>query len=154
MPGEILDCPPCGATLTLAGWSLHTLAWCVADLDDLLAGLDARGESVRVERLEGRVPKDRRAEETEFSIPMVFSGAVDRQGDPYADADVGLATNRLAFRDQIVTRKVIPASLEHDDGTVESGDAIAKRLLWVSKPGALALATLHLIVPRPLEVQP
>lgn len=151
MPGEILDCPPCGAELTLAGWSMHTGAWCAVDLSGLLSGLEVRGEGVLVERQDGQVPKRRRFDSTDYSLPMVFSGAVDRDGDPHTDADEGLAVNRRAFRGQVVTAQVIEAQLAYPDGYVEVADAIATRLEWEVKPGALALATLQLTIPRPWQ---
>lgn len=156
MAGEILDCPPCGAELTLAGWSQHTGAWCAVDLSALLSGPETRGESVLVERLDGQVARRRRFDETTYTLPYVFSGAVDRLGDPHVDglgdpvsANVGRARNLLAFREQIVTALVIAGSMEYDDGTTFAGTCIAERLEVEVKPGGLALASLRLVIPRP-----
>lgn len=149
MSGEILDCPSCGGELTLAGWSQHTGAWCCVDLSPLLSGHETRGESVLVETEVGRIGRDRLFDETTFILPFVFSGAVDRLDSPYADADVGRATNLLAYRAQIVTAEIITGSLEYDDGTTVSGDCIAEHLQVEVKPGGLALATLRLVVPTP-----
>ena len=149
MAGEILDCPPCGATLELAGWSQHTGAWCAVDLSALLSGADTRGDSVLVERLDGQVGRDRLFDETTYSLPYVFSGAVDRLGDPYGDADEGRAANLLAFRGQVVTAKLIDGELTYDDDTVFAGECIAEHLAVEVKPGGLALASLRLVIPTP-----
>lgn len=151
MPGEILDCPPCGAELTLAGWDQHTGAWCAVDLSELLSGPDMRGDSVLVEAQDGRSARARRPDETAYTIPMVFSGAVDRTGSAYADADAGRASNLLAYRAQVVTGQVIAGSMTYDDGTVESGDCIAEKLTVTLRPGGLALASLRLVIPKPWE---
>ena len=150
MPGEILDCPDCGAELTLAGWSQHNGAWCAVDLSDLLAGPEVRGDSILVERLAGRVLRDRVPDETTYSIPYVFSGAVDRDGTPYVDADAGLALNRRAFIGQVATGQVITGSYVEPDGTEFTGDCIVlPRIGWVIKPGALALATVRIVIGPP-----
>lgn len=153
MVAEILDCPPCGAELTLAGWSQHTGAWCAVDLSELLSGPETRGDSILVERLDGRVPRDRKLDETEYVLPYVFSGAVDRLGTPYANADEGRASNLLAFRTQVVTAQVISGEMEWDDGTTYGGSCIAERLVVELRPGGLALATLRLIIPQPWTEQ-
>lgn len=149
MAGEILDCPPCGAELTLAGWSQHTGAWCAVDLSELLSGPETRGSSVLVERQAGRVPRARLFDETEYALPYVFSGAVDRTGTAYSAADEGRAANLLAFRAQVVTGQVIAGSMEWDDGTVQSGSCIAERMEVELQPGGLALASLRLVIPQP-----
>ena len=149
MAGEILDCPPCGAELELAGWSQHTGAWCAVDLSPLLSGADVRGGSWLVEDRHGQHPLPRRFNETTYSLPYVFSGAVDRLGDPYGDADEGRAANLLAFRGQVVTAEVITGTLTYDDDTEFSGDCIAEHLQVEVKPGGLALASLRLVIPTP-----
>ena len=159
MPGEILECPPCGAELELAGWSQHTGAWCVVDLSELLSGYDTRGDSVLVETRPGREGRDRLFDETTYSLPYVFSGAVDRHGDPHLDAnddpltvEAGRSRNLLAFREQVVTAKLIDGQLTHEDGTTYAGGCIAEHLRWEVKPGGLALATLRLVIPQPWEL--
>lgn len=151
MYGHILDCPPAGGTLTLAGWSQHTGAWCAVDLSELLGGPDMRGDSILVESQPGRQARDRVADETTYTLPYVFAGAVDRNGTPYTECsyDEGRASNLLAFRGQIVTGQVITGSLTHEDGTVVSGDCIAERLRVEVKPHGIALASLRLVIPVP-----
>lgn len=158
MPGEPLQCPPCGAELMLAGWSCHTSAWCVVDLSDLLSGLDVRGEGPLVETFEGRPARDRRFEETEFQLPMVFTGHADRLGDPHPDQFWGLEQNRHAFRTQIVTAKVVTGQLTYPTyplgpaARVETAPCIASRLEWEIKPNGIAFAVLNLTVTQPWAV--
>ena len=156
MGAEILTPPECGGELTLAGWSQHTPAFAIVDLDALLSGYDVRGDSVLVERQEGREPRARLRDETTYRLPMVFVGGVDRLGDPLVDGlgdplspSAGRATNLLAYRAQVVTQQVIAGQLVYDDGTTFGGDCIAEHLQVTLKPGGLALASLRLVIPKP-----
>ena len=152
---DALSCPDCGARLTLAGWSLHTPAWCVVNLDELLSGPETRGESPLYEQQHGRPGRNRMFEETEYLIPMVFGGRQDRLGVAYADPTEGLMANLRAFRNQIVTAELIAGELEFDipvdDTAVDAGECIAERLEWEQQPGAVALASLRLVIPTPWE---
>ena len=146
----ILQCPPCGAKLTLAGLSQHTGAWCAVNLDDLISGPDSRGAGIEVERLDGHVPKRSRPTATTYDLPYVFAGAVDPAGAAHTDRAAGLAINRRTFRSQIATGLVIAGQLEEDDGTVLAGQCVVyPRIAWETKPGALALAVVRIRIDRP-----
>lgn len=91
-----LDCNDVYGRLVIDGWSLHTGAWCAYDLSDLFRSPAFKGENVPVDGEPGTSARSLLPDETTYSVPMMFSGAVDRTGTPHTDTDGGLLANRQA----------------------------------------------------------
>lgn len=152
---ELLDCPDCGAELQIeaAGdWqTMHRGAWCAADLSELLSSPALRGESKLIRGNDGRTFSRRRPDETTYSVPMVFSGAVDRNGnvkEPH-DHEAQLETNRAWFEANIVEpswTSALNARLLMPDGNTRTATVMCT-FTWTVKPGHHALAVLSLTIP-------
>lgn len=147
-----LDCSDTYGALTIDGWSLHTGAWCAFDLSTLYESAEHRGSNVLVESLPGRVARPLLADETEISLPMLFSGAVNRLGAAHADSVAGLFTNRAAFTARLIAPiragvASLPASLAVPGGPALTGGVQPLRLGWNLLPNGYARATLTLRIP-------
>lgn len=147
-----LDCSDTYGALTIDGWSLHTGAWCAFDLSALYETADHRSGNVLVESLPGRSARPIVDDETEISLPMMFSGAVDREGTPLPDAAAGLFSNRAAFTARLIDPiragvASLPASLAVPDGTTLTGEVQPLRLGWNLLPNGYARATLSIRLP-------
>ena len=157
-----LACSTAYGELTVDGWSLHGPAWCVTNLSDLRNSPSIRLENVEIEDQPGAIPKPGLDDVEDYSFPIVFSGAVDRTGTPYANPAGGLFANRDALHARLVApirsgTSDLPAMLELPDpddvnGTITYlGDVQPLQLRnWQERPGGYAVATLVVRVPRPL----
>jgi hypothetical protein len=155
-----LDCSEVYGTLTIDGESLHRGGWCAFDLSSLYDSPEFRGDNVLVESEEGRVARPVVTDETDYSLPLMFSGAVDPDDAPYLYVAGGLLANREAFTATFVAPiRTGTASLaatlavpDPYDGTPTAFtfDVQPLRLVdWQLLPNAYATATLLLRVPVP-----
>jgi hypothetical protein len=155
-----LDCSDTYGTLAIDGETLHRGAWCAHDLSSLYDSPEFRGGNVLVESEEGRVARPIVTDETDYSLPMMFSGAVDPDDSPYLYVAGGLLANREAFTAAYVTpirsgTADLPATLSIPDPvdgtpTVWTFDVQPLMLTdWQLLPNAYATATLLLRIPKP-----
>ena len=158
-----LDCSEVYGHLQIDGWSLHGPAWCAHDLSALYEAPNLRGDNVLVETLDGRVARPMVTDETDYSLPMMFSGATDRAGVAYTSPAGGLIANRRAFYDRFIDpirsgTASLAAVLDIPDpasaGTLSlTFDVQPTRLTWALLPGGYARAVLTLRVPVPAFVE-
>lgn len=159
-----INCTETYGELSIAGWSLHTGAWCAWDLSPLYSSPEFRLENVLVESDDGRVARPALTDETDYSLNMVFSGAESRLGAAYTHHPGGLLANLRAFEAQLVTPiRTGTASLSAELAVPDPSDAGATitftfdcqplRLLWTLLPDAYARAVLELRVPVPEFVE-
>jgi hypothetical protein len=157
-----LNCSDTYGELVIDGESLHRGGWCAFDLSSLYDSPEFRGENVLVERLAGRVARPVVTDETDYSLPFMFSGAVDPDGDRYVRPAGGLLANRAAFLAAFVDpvragSASLPATLtlpdphDGDDHLVFVLEVQPLRLVdWQLLPGAYATASLLLRIPVPV----
>lgn len=154
-----LDCSQTYGTLTVAGWSLHTPAWCAHDLSPLLASSEVRGPNVPVETQPGQQPRPVVAHETDVSLRMLFSGAVDEAGGAYPNPAGGLDTNRRRFTAALISpirsgTAALTATLTLPDDGI-AGPQVYQfpvqplRLEWELLPNGYARAVLQTRLPQP-----
>lgn len=159
-----VDCTETYGELTIAGWSLHTGAWCAWDLSPLYSSPEFRLDNVLVETLPGRVARPGLTDETDYSLNLVFSGAVSRTGTPYAHHPGGLLANLRALEAQLVTpirsgtaalaaELAVPDPDDAEETVVFEFDCQPLRLEWTLLPNAYARAVLELRVPVPEFVE-
>lgn len=155
-----LSCSTEYGELTIAGWSLHTGAWCAFNLSPLYESPAIRHENVLVETQAGRSARSGLTDETDYSLRMVFSGAETRLGVAYQDHPGGLMANLRALQAQLVTpirsgTAALAAELAAPDPDDPAGtitfefDCQPLRLTWTLLPNAYARAVLELRVPVP-----
>jgi hypothetical protein len=97
-----LDCSDTYGELVIDGWSLHTRAWCTWNLEALFASAAHRGDNPLIEQYDGRPPRPLVCEQTDHSLPMMISGAVDRTDTAYANHAGGLLANIAALEQHLV----------------------------------------------------
>lgn len=160
-----LNCSGVYGDLTIAGWSLHTGAWCAHDLSPLFDSPEFRGDNVLIESEVGRSARTIVTDETEYSLRMMFSGAVDRLGAAYVNPVGGLLANRSAFVGQIIdpirtATATLTAVLTIPDPTDPAAtialefDCQPIRLTgWTLLPDGYARTVLRLRVPVPTFVE-
>ena len=149
-----IDCTDTYGTLTIDGWSMHTGAWCAHDLSTLYEGAEMRGENVLVESEPGRAARPGLDDETDYSLPMMFSGAVDREGTAHTEGAAGLMLNRQSFRARLIEpirngTASLPATLDVPGQGELTADVQPIRLDWTLLPGGYARAVLLLRIPKP-----
>lgn len=157
-----LDCSTAYGELTIDGWTLHGPAWCVTSLSDLRNSPSIRLDNIEVEDQPGTIAKSGLDDAEDYSLPIVFSGAVDRTGTEYANPAGGLFANRQALHDRLIApirngTADLPAVLDLPDpddseatiGYVGDVQPIMLRN-WQERPGGYAVAILVVRVPRPL----
>ena len=156
-----LDCSDTYGRLTINAASLHTPAWCAFDLSSLYDSPEFRGESVLVERLNGRQARPILSDETVYSLPMKFSGATNSAGISYSSPAGGLLANQRAFTSTSITpirtgTSTLAATLQVPNPADPEGmlsftfAAQPLRLFgWTLLPNAYARTVLELRVPVP-----
>jgi hypothetical protein len=148
-----LSCSTDYGELVIADTSLHLGAWCAIDLSELYATAERRGENVLVEATAGRVPRPMLDDETDYSVPLAFSGAVDPDDVEHADPVAGLFANRDAFVATFIDpiragTATLPATLDVPGGGYPlAADVQPLELEWRLRPGGYAVGVLTLRVP-------
>lgn len=92
-----LDCSEVYGALSIGGETLHRGAWCVYDLSQLYESPQFRGDNVLSEATAGRAARPVLTDETEYTLPLMFSGAVKPGGTSYGAPAGGLLANRREF---------------------------------------------------------
>ena len=149
-----VDCSDTYGELTIDGWSLHTGAWCAHDLSPLFEGADHRGDNILVETEPGQQPRPLVDDQTDYRLRMMFSGAVDREGNAHTEGAAGLAANRRAFTNRLIRpiregTATLPATLVEPGPVTYTANVQPLRLDWTLLPGGYARAVLRLRIPRP-----
>lgn len=151
---ERLEAVDCGAELQIqvsGSWeTMHRAAFVAVNLDELLASPNLRGESVTVPDVAGRKFRARIVDETEASVPLVISGACDRDGVRAADHASQLADHLDWFTDSIETPSwttLFPIRLLMPNGTIRTADAMFT-FQWNNTVGDHALAVLRVLIPE------
>jgi hypothetical protein len=161
--GPPIDCSETYGRLVIDGETLHRGGWCAFDLSSLYDSPEFAGENFRPEGIVGSVAYPTITAETDYSLPMMFSGAVDPDDAPYApgtDARGALLANRFAFEQTFVTpirtgTATLPATLtvpfpSPTGVRVFSFDVQPLRLTgWTLLPLGYARTVLDLRVPVP-----
>lgn len=153
-----LDCADTYGHLQVDGWSLHVGAWCAWDLSALYAAPEVKGPNVPDDGGHGTHARPLKSAQTDYDLPMVISGAVDRAGTPYTDPAAGLLGNRQALYDRLVDPirsgvASLPAvlSVPEPDGLQDYlFDVQPVALDWTLLPNGYARAVLTLRVPKPV----
>ena len=160
-----LDCSETYGRLSIDEETLHRGAWCAFNLSPLYDSSEFRGDNVLVERLEGRVARPIVTDETDYTLRLMFSGAVKPDGTPWAAPAGGILANRRAFHDTYLDpirsgTASLPATLEVPDPDdpnevlVYEFDVQPLRLTgWTLLPNAYARANLDIRVPVPELVE-
>lgn len=151
-----LDCSIVYGELAINGWSLHNGAWCAWDLSALFESANVKGENVDVPQIDGRVARAGRDDETVYSLPMMFSGAVTHAGLAWDHPPGGLLRNLRDAEGRWVRpirsgTPSLPATLTvpEPDGydLVLTAAVQPTRLAWQLLPNSYARAVLTLTVP-------
>ena len=154
-----IDCTDTYGRLQIDGWSLQGPAWCAYDLGDLYGSSNFAGDNWVVEDRPGAIAQPLLCAETTYSLPMVFSGAVNREGTPWANPAGGLIANRRSFEDRFITpirtgTASLAAILDVPDPDDPEGwiplaiDVQPLRLSWQFTPEAYGRGVLTLRVPE------
>ena len=160
-----LDCSEAYGRLSIDGWTLHNGAWCAWDLGELHDSPATDGTNWYVEDRDGNIPQAVVLAETTYSIPVAFSGAVDRLGVAWANPAGGLFANRRAFEAHYIAplrngTASLPAVLQIPDPDTDGAwidvavDVQPTRLTWQLHPGGYARGVLTLVVPEQAFVDP
>lgn len=143
----------CTGTLSIDGVLLNGPAWDLPDLTALWFEFDVRGDDRLLPGSDGVLPYRRRVTVTQHALPMIVTGAVDRFGEPYADAWVGMETN-VAY---LLTNVVLPtnvgdgtrsATLTLPSGATRTANVHVLRLAKGLVLGGRLRATLDLSIPN------
>ena len=160
-----LNCTDTYGKLTIAGVELQGPGWCAFDLSPLYDSPDFRADNPLVETQPGRVARPTIADETDYSLRVMFSGATDQAGTPHVDPAGGLLANRFAFVAALIdpiqsgAAADLPAVLEVPSAsggtTTYLFDCQPLKLDgYTLLPGAYARAVLELRIPVPELVEP
>lgn len=82
--GAINCCKNCTGEFLFDGspapfpFSMHRQAWCLTDLSSLWEIPNQRGANVIIPGTPGRFPTPRRDDETDYALPFIISGVVDK----------------------------------------------------------------------------
>lgn len=156
-----LNCSEVYGRLTIATESLHRGAWCAFNLSPLYDSPEFRGDNVLVETEEGRAARPMLTDETDYSLRMMFSGAVKANGDPWAAPAGGILANRRQFHDwyidpirsgtaSLAATLAVPDPDDPEELLTYEFDVQPLRLSgWTLLPNAYARATLEIRVPVP-----
>ena len=82
--------------------SMHTPAWCCIDVTPLWMPPLQRGGNKVIPGAVGTRAYRRRITETEYSLPLVISGAVDQDGTPWSNVLEGLRQNLEWLAENVV----------------------------------------------------
>lgn len=137
--------------LTVNGLVLHCPAFCVVDVTDLWLGPGLRGEDLLIPGRQGRVPKPKRRDVTERSLPMVIDGSVAIDGTPYTNDRAGLRATLFYLRANLGEGMPVTASLSPPPGTAGPGQSGTVHVMSITpgqKTGSLWNATLDLSIPN------
>lgn len=134
-----ISCPANVDTATLSGGpntiTLMNGAWIAFNIDGLLQKA-IRGDDLLVPGADGVLARDRYLDKIEDSLPMIFDGNVDRDGNSYSPMELmeGLELNRRDFIDNAVTPPASPATFTIEvtvaDGTVLEGPLHCEGFRW------------------------
>lgn len=122
--GGALAVCACMGHLTINSVLMHTPAWCVLDLIQLWLPPKIRGTNLLIPRVVGTRPRPVRITETDYSLPMAISGAVDQDGIVDPDGVLMCLYRNLQYLQTNVTdpptppTATVPASLELPNGDV------------------------------------
>ena len=155
-----LNCSDVYGELTVDGWTLHGPAWCAHDLSALYESPDFRDANVLVETEEGQIARPMVTDQTDYTLPMMFSGAVDRTGAAYTVPAGGLLANLRALEARLIdpirsgtadlsATLTVPDPMDPNEDIVYTFDVQPLRLTWTLLPGGYARAVLNLRVPVP-----
>lgn len=132
--------------LNLAG------CWECVDYSQMYDSPPVVGENRPIPGVAGRLAQVHEEDERAVSLPMVFFGAANYAGTPYADERVGVRSNLAYFRTNIMrpgsaaTRAVTFHRL--DGTTTETGSVVVIPPLQVAFSGpTLARAVLTFVIP-------
>lgn len=155
-----LNCTETYGTLTVAGVPLQGPAWCAFDLSPLYDSPDFREDNPLVETQPGRVARPTIADQTDYSLRVMFSGATDQDGNPWNDPAGGLLYNRLLFIETFIKpiQTGVTSSLTSElDFPLPSGSIATYQFEsqplkldgYTLLPGAYARAVLEFRIPDP-----
>lgn len=113
---------------TLGSLNMETDAWTVLNYESVL-GLSIRGNDLPIPGTPGVLARRRLRTVHEFTLPMVFDGVTDPDGNAYGSGTSltdGLEQNRKTFVDTVVDPPsglaLLTFSLTYADGVVRDGD--------------------------------
>lgn len=136
MPG--LTDYDCEGTLTIDGISMNRPAWGIipdengnGGLLQVITTVDVRGEDRVLPGASGVIPYRRRRTATRYTFRLIVTGDVDENGNPNADAKMGLIDNLLYLRDNVVD------PLTTGDGTVPA--------IWTLPDASTLEADVHVM---------
>jgi hypothetical protein len=92
-----LNCTETYGRLTIAGVATQGPGWCAHDLSPMYDSPEFRADNPLVETQAGRVARPTIADQTDYSLRVMFSGATDQDGTPHVDPAGGLLANRWEF---------------------------------------------------------
>lgn len=131
-----LDCTDTYGRLEVDGWALQGAAWCAYDLSEIYESPNFRGVNWEVEDRPGTIAQPVLDGEQTYSLPMMFTGAVDRTGTPWGNPAGGLLANRRQFESHFIR-------------PIRTGTASLPAILDVPDPD-----TAGVWLPAPVSVQP
>ena len=143
--------------LSVDGNSLHKPWWNITDLSELFSSGSSRGSNPLVETLAGRPAAPILEDQIECSFPLVFSGALDPNGDPYTNPFEGLHRNRHLLHAAIIepfstgTAATLDATLSLPGLATPLPFQIQtiEFFGWTFLPKGLARTVLRAIIPDP-----
>lgn len=131
------NCQDCFGSLVINNLAGNTQAWCIVDLSMLWIGADQRGADRLIPGSNGVRAQRRRRTITEYDLPMIIVGSVDKNGVIYADPWDGFQRNI----DELKTTWTDPTG---------TGDGTRSATLTLPS-GATRTASIHV---SPLEADP
>lgn len=132
---------------------LNTPGWDCQDYSGLYGNPPTVGEDRIIPGTNGRLAVKRQLDELTVSLPMTIYGEANHEGTAYADARIGMRTNLLFLRTNLLqpitsgngTRAVTFHLL---DGTTDTGSVIVEGDMAVAFAApTLARAVLRLVIP-------
>lgn len=148
-----LACCPCTGHLTINGINMHTPAWCIVDLIELWMPPKTRGVNIVIPHVSGTRARPYRITETDYSLPMMISGAVDQFGAPDAAGVMARLWKNMKYLHDNVTdpptapTATVPASLLMPDATTLTADVQVIGMTLGYHIAELTKATLDIRIP-------
>ncbi len=143
----------CLGELFINDVSMNTPAWNVLDITPLWMPPASRGTNVLIPYVAGKRAFPMRVDQTDYSLPMVISGAVDKDGNPDPDGVIACLYRNLHYlRDNVYgpvdgTTVTWPASIFLPWGDLLEADVQVMAIVPSLHISEVTKATLELRFP-------